>query len=189
MCHGPYDGGCRGDLRYRPFGIYLFRPDDAKVNIIWEDVMLEASIFNDVLEPFCKTVDILGRYDSSYYKDKPGLTLNRIGKGKAYYFGGAFTERTASVFLRKLGVNSPFSDLIDAPKECEMTIREMDGRRYIFVLNYEKEAVTINIRQPILIFLPAGKSKERYRYKIMKPKYLYHRLDRWFEYVLILFDM
>lgn len=124
-------------------------PDDEDTHVMWGGEALEAPVFNDVLEPFGGTAEVLGTFDSNYYQGKPGLTVNRIGKGKAYYFGGAFSEQTASVFLKKLGIASPFSALLDAPEECELAMREKSGKRYLFVLNYAKKTVSINIKRPM----------------------------------------
>ncbi|MBZ4665139.1 beta-galactosidase [Mahella sp.] len=125
-------------------------PADDKVNVLWDDAVLEAAVFNDVLKPICDTVDVIGTYDSNYYKGQPGLTVNSIGKGKAYYFGGAFTGKTAEIFLKKLGIESPFAPFIDAPAESELAIREKEDEKYMFVLNFTDGKIDINLKQPML---------------------------------------
>ena len=88
-------------------------------------------------------------YTSSYYEGTPALICHPYGKGQAYYFGGAFTEKTAEVFLEKLGVKSPYRELIQLPESCELTVREKDGVQYLFVMNYQKESVIIILKQPV----------------------------------------
>lgn len=150
-CRMDYMTGAAADICGVDLSEYTFLgTGDDKIHVLWENSTVEAAVFNDVLEPLRETVEVLGVYDGSYYKGRPGLTVNKLGKGKAYYFGGAFSQETAALFLKKLGVASPFSALMDAPAECELSIREKDGKRYLFVLNFAHRPVTVGLKQPML---------------------------------------
>ena len=87
-------------------------------------------------------------YASSYYEGEPALIRNRFGKGEAYYFGGAFALDTAKLFLERLGVSEPYAAWIKAPECCEIAVRQKEGKRYLFVLNYAHEGVQIELKQP-----------------------------------------
>lgn len=63
--------------------------------------------------------------------------------------GSTFSEQAATVFLEKLGLAEPYRQIIEMPKECEISIREKDGIRYLFVLNYAHKSVSINIKKEI----------------------------------------
>jgi beta-galactosidase len=150
-CHMDHMTGYASDICGVDLKEYTFvGPADGKVNVLWDGDVLEAAVFNDVLEPISNTVDIIGSYESNYYKGQAGLTVNNIGKGKAYYFGGAFTQKTAEIFLKKLGINSPFKELIDVPPECELAIRQKDSESYLFALNFADGVIDINLKQPML---------------------------------------
>ena len=123
---------------------------DGKVMVGWEDCLIEAAVYNDILEPLTDQAEILGTYQSNYYKGAAGLIKNNWGKGKVYYFGGAFTRDTAEVFLRKLCVAEPYQNMLQLPRETELAVREKDGRQYIFVLNYSHEPVWICLKQSLL---------------------------------------
>lgn len=114
----------------------------------WDGTEIEAAVFNDLLAPE-EGARIAAVYTSSYYEGTPALICHPYGKGQAYYFGGAFTEKTAEVFLEKLGVKSPYRELIQLPESCELTVREKDGVQYLFVMNYQKESVIIILKQPV----------------------------------------
>ena len=125
-------------------------PDDEPVYIDWDGIRLEAAVFNDQLEPLTADAQVLGRYENCYYAGSPGLICNVLGAGKVYYFGAAFTEETARVFLEKLGAAFPYADVLELPWECELAVREKDGRKYYFVLNYKKTPVKIQVKEALV---------------------------------------
>lgn len=124
-------------------------PDDGKVMVDWDDAKIEAAVFNDLLAPVGGNVEVLGTYASSYYAGTPALIKNSFGKGEAYYFGGAFALDTAAVFLEKLGVAEPWSQVISLPESCELAVRRKDGRYYLFVLNYLPEPAEIILKKEL----------------------------------------
>lgn len=124
-------------------------PDDGRVLADWGGTKVEAAVFNDLLEPAGEHAEVLARYASSYYAGTPALIRNRYGKGEAYYFGGAFALDTAKVFLEKLGAGTPWRETLELPECCELAVREKDGRRYFFVLNYAPESVKVEVKKEL----------------------------------------
>lgn len=121
----------------------LIAPDAGKVMVDWEGTAFEAAVFTDLLEAAGEHARPAAFYTSDYYAGTCALVCNSHGKGQAWYYGSAFTEEAAEVFLDKLGVKTPYKDLLEVPKECEIAVRSKDGERYLFVLNYSKEPVRI----------------------------------------------
>ncbi|MBQ9009900.1 MAG: beta-galactosidase trimerization domain-containing protein, partial [Clostridia bacterium] len=124
-------------------------PDAGKVTVDWEGTCLEASIFTDLVTEV-GTGHLEGTYTSDYYAGSGALVSNQVGKGKVYYYGSAFSEQAVQVFLEKLGVASPYRDMIEVPESCELAVRRNDRDRYLFVLNYLNAPATIQIRQPMV---------------------------------------
>ena len=124
----------------------LVAEEEAPVYADWDGEMLESAVFNDELEADEGT-KVLASYANSYYKGVPALTEHPLGKGKVLYFGGAFTEKTVETFFRKLGVMSPYENIVRLPQECEIAVRVKDGMEYFFVLNYSKEEQTIILNE------------------------------------------
>lgn len=122
--------------------------EDGKVTVDWDGTTVEAAVFSDLLAPE-EGAETVGVYTSNYYAGTPALIRHSYGKGQAYYFGGAFTEKTAEVFLEKLGVIDPYGEILQAPEGCEIAVREKDGARYLFVLNYGKASVQITLKRPV----------------------------------------
>ena len=122
--------------------------EDGKVTVDWDGTTVEAAVFSDLLAPE-EGAETVGVYTSNYYAGTPALIRHSYGKGQAYYFGGAFTEKTVEVFLEKLGVIDPYGEILQAPEGCETAVREKDGARYLFVLNYGKASVQITLKRPV----------------------------------------
>lgn len=125
----------------------LISPDAGKVMVDWEGTLFEASVFTDLLEPAGEDAQSKAVYASDYYAGTCALVCNSYGRGQAWYYGSAFSEEAAEVFLRKLGVASPYKDLVEAPKECEIAVRCKNGQKYLFLLNYGKEPVQITFHR------------------------------------------
>lgn len=124
-------------------------PDDGKVMVEWDGQKMEAAVFNDLLAPAGENAEVLAVYVDSYYAGTPALIRNHFGRGEAYYFGGAFAMDTAELFIRKLGIGEPYAEILDIPAECELAVREKDGVRYLFVLNYEKHSVEVILKREL----------------------------------------
>lgn len=121
-------------------------PGDEKSILKWDEEEIEAVVFNDILSPL-PDAEILAYYATNYYEGRPALIRRRFGDGWAYYFGGAFNQKTASAFLKKLGVAEPHQQLLTLPEECELTVREKGDYSYLFVLNYADHDVKLEVKQ------------------------------------------
>lgn len=122
-------------------------PEDGHVYADWNGEKIEAAIFNDLLEPAGEQAEVLATYTDSYYAGTPALIRNHFGKGEAYYFGGAFAVNTVKKFAEELGVAELYRDYIELPESCELAVREKDGRRFLFVLNYKPCQAQILLKQ------------------------------------------
>ena len=133
--------------RHSRCGIHSHRPDTGAVFINWDGDRLPASEYVEELEaaPGARTA---GVYEQDYYQGSGALIENRFGKGTAYYYGSAYTVDAVKTFLKKLGVASPWAGVVQAPQECELAVREKDGRQYLFLLNYSPKAVGAQLLRP-----------------------------------------
>ena len=120
-------------------------PDAGKVAVDWDGTVFEAAVFTDLLEaaPDAKAE---AYYTSDYYAGSAALVSKCIGKGKAYYYGSAWNEESARIFLSRLGAAAPFSGIVEVPESCEIAVRSKDGKRYLFVLNYRKDPDTFLLK-------------------------------------------
>ena len=140
---GPASGLSGTDIAEYSF----IAPDEGKITADWDGSALEAAVFNDMLSPAGENAQVLAHYASGRYEGSPALIRNSFGSGEVYYFGGAFTPDTVKVFLDKLGVANPYRNVIRLPESCELAVREKEGRKYLFVLNYlaRPEKIILNV--------------------------------------------
>ncbi len=154
--------GLAGKLAGTDIPEYSFvAPDDGKVTVDWDGHRAEAAVFLDLLEAVGENAEVLATYTSGCYEGSPALIRNRYGKGEVYYFGGAFALDTALLFLDQLGAGEPWKDYVELPDTCELAVREKDGRKYFFVLNYKKEPAEITLKREMRDLLQGGAASGR----------------------------
>ena len=113
---------------------------------LWGETRIETPVFNDILTPMAGT-KVLARFGSSYYAGEAALTEKAFGKGRTIYWGSTFTRRNTRQLLDFAGVLEPFRDHVEAPAEVELVMREKDGRRFLFCLNYLPEQQRIVLKR------------------------------------------
>ena len=121
-------------------------PADEKQFMNWNGRSIETGVFSDVLHVADEHAKVLAAYENDYYALSPALIENTVGKGKVLHFGGTFTRENVKAFLEYTGVIEPFKELIALPGCCELAVREKNGQKYLFVLNYAWSEQTIDLR-------------------------------------------
>lgn len=107
---------------------------------------IEMPLFNDILEPLDGT-EVLAVYGNSYYAGKAAVTERKLGDGKAIHFGSTFSRRNLNWLFEYLEIKEPFANVIDAPDTLEIVMREKEGKRYLFVLNFQNQDVEFTLRK------------------------------------------
>lgn len=117
-----------------------------------------ATLWCDVLKP--TTAQVVARYTREYYAEKPAITLNQYGKGKAIYvgtFGDALMyERMASWWLSLAAVRP----LMKAPDGVEITERWQGDSRLLFILNHSASPATVELEDEYVDILSAKVIRE-----------------------------
>ncbi len=122
-------------------------PDADPVFVNWDGTRFPAAVFADLLSPL-PNGRMEGTYEGEYFSGEGALVSSETGSGKVYYYGSAFSEQAARVFLEKLGAADPLRDTLTLPQEVELAVREKDGKRYAFLLNYAKHEAELVFRRP-----------------------------------------
>ncbi|MGN0152781.1 MAG: beta-galactosidase [Wujia sp.] len=85
-------------------------------------------------------------YHTDFYKGMPVLTCNHYGKGKAYYIATAAEEKFYYDFIRDLCMECDISPVLpDMPIGIEITSRENEDMRYVFLMNHNDNEVTVQL--------------------------------------------
>jgi beta-galactosidase len=97
----------------------------------------------DILKP--TTAATLACYREDYYADKPAITLNQFGKGRAIYVGamgdGQLYDALAKWLLERTNMQSEFT----MPLGVEVTQRTRGDKKLHFILNHTNSPQTIHL--------------------------------------------
>ena len=123
------------DVRDFTFVSGAEEPVTARMTGSGQTAHIPMPVYNDVITPLEGT-QVLATYDSSYYAGEAALTEHAVGKGRVLHLGSAFSRENTKAILRYLGILSPFAELVTADPEIELVMREKEGRKFLFVLNF-----------------------------------------------------
>jgi beta-galactosidase len=91
--------------------------------------------YSELIHP--RGAEVKAVYESEFYAGMPAFTVNRFGKGKAYYQAfrdtGSFKRAALADILAELGIAGPVANL---PEGVTAHTRSADGTQYLFLENY-----------------------------------------------------
>ena len=108
---------------------------------------IEMPVFNDIMETG-EEGEVLAEYKNGYFAGKAAVIRKKCGKGETIHFGSTFSAANLKWLFGHTGIYEPFADIIEAPAEIETVLREKDGARYMFLLNYEAREAEYELKQP-----------------------------------------
>lgn len=107
---------------------------------------LQAPIFNDIMT-VKEGTKVLASYENTFYAGTPALTENAYGKGKVLHLGTTFTRDNTAQILNYLGMLEPYANMVQAPAEVEVVVRNKEDKRWLFLLNYQAVSQTIQLKK------------------------------------------
>ena len=92
------------------------------------------------------TAEALLVYGKDFYAGMPALTENQYGAGKAYQICAGFEQGLYDELCGKLAEEAGVTSVVkEIPDGVEVTTREKNGIRYVFVQNFNRNAVEIKL--------------------------------------------
>jgi beta-galactosidase len=88
---------------------------------------------------------VLATYGDDFYAGSPVVTENPFGEGRAYYIASDAEDRFLDDFYGHLLSLRGISSLLEAPAGVEVTLRETDRRRLLFVLNHTPDNACVRL--------------------------------------------
>ena len=123
-------------------------PTEEPVNAVWDEQVMPMPVFNDILTALPGTT-VLACYQNSYYAGKPALTENRVGKGRVLHLGSTFSQENLKLIFAHLGMLTPWNDVVRVSERVELVVREKEGKKYFFLLNYLAEPQQVEFVQEL----------------------------------------
>lgn len=105
------------------------------------DVVSASHTVFDLVIP--QGAEVVGTYGSDFYAGTAAVTRHRVGDGEAWYLGACLDQAGLDWVLRRVldrhGLVGPYADAVG----LEHATREVDGRRYDFLLHHGDEPVEV----------------------------------------------
>jgi beta-galactosidase len=108
------------------------------------DAHYPAGVWYDILTP--STAETLATYGHGFYNGKAAITENTYGQGRVYYVG---TESPSPELYDRLVARAAQESSISLgpvpPAGVEVAMREKDGKKIVFLLNYNDKPQTVSL--------------------------------------------
>jgi beta-galactosidase len=104
-----------------------------------------ARIFCDLIH--AESARVLATYGQDFYADRPTVTVNSFGRGRAYYIASRNDERFHSDFYGHLihAMQLHRALNVDLPRGVTAQLRTDGRRRFVFLLNFTPETQTMTL--------------------------------------------
>jgi beta-galactosidase len=113
--------------------------------------MHPAKLWCDIIEP--KGCQILAVFAKDFYANRPAMTLNNFGLGKAIYIGTMSHQHFYHDLVTWLRQTCSLHPLLKVPENVEVSMRQKEGTRVYFLLNHQNSPVRIQFYKPMHDFL------------------------------------
>lgn len=117
---------------------------------------------------------ILATWQRDYFQGAPACAENRVGKGKAIYYGSFLNADAARYLMKRYADEHRLKPLIEGlPKDLEVTRRTKGKSSYYFILNHANAPVTIQLGSGYTDLLadkeaPPGMNLKPFEYRVLK---------------------
>ncbi|WP_167958471.1 beta-galactosidase [Anaerosporobacter faecicola] len=92
------------------------------------------------------TAETLLMYEKDFYAGYPAFVRNQYGNGKTYYICADFEQDFYDDLCRELVKEKQLNEFVyGLPDGIEVTTRETDTHRYLFVQNFGREAIRMEL--------------------------------------------
>ncbi len=118
-------------------------PDENENSFVFEGKTYPAKIVCDVMHS--EGAEVLASYEKEYYANTPVVTVNKLEKGLAYYVGTRSNDEFYTAFVNKICSEKGIVSTMKAPLGVEVSLREKEGKRFLFILNHNKESAEVTL--------------------------------------------
>ena len=95
------------------------------------------------------TARVLATFGKQFYAGTPAITVNELGEGKAYYLASRNEDRLLADLYghlaEQLDLARALPLAVELPKGVIAQVRQADGQRFVFLLNFTNESRTVDL--------------------------------------------
>jgi beta-galactosidase len=85
----------------------------------------------------------LAAFERDFFAGRAAVARHAFGRGTAFYLGTTFADDGLALVLDRACRDAAVAPVLAAPAGIEITLREKDGARFLFVLNHRTEPVRV----------------------------------------------
>ena len=115
---------------------------DTSVKVEFDYFLGDGNLWSDIITP--TTAQVLGKYQSEYYKGQAAITEHNYGKGRAFYVGtqldNNLMNKLSLYICSKCNINTEFKNI---EKGIEVMSRMANDKEYIFFMNHNNHEVRL----------------------------------------------
>lgn len=93
--------------------------------------------------------EVLGTYGKDFYEGTPVVTVNSVGKGKAYYIGTVAEDAFVGDLLGTIFEDKDIKGPLKVSENIEVTLRFNQTQKFYFVINHNDISGTIELEEPM----------------------------------------
>lgn len=123
--------------------------EDSNIEFLNLGKSTKARVFNEILEVVADKAEIIAVHTTDYYKGKPAIVKNKVGKGQIIYFGTFFTKENTDLIIEALGFSDNLAAWADIPCEIEGIQRSHKNGDICMLLNYTQDPKSIIFKEPV----------------------------------------
>ncbi|GHV66512.1 beta-galactosidase [Spirochaetia bacterium] len=143
-----YLGGFPGDGLKETLGIWneeidSLYPQDENA-ICWKGKQYRAKDFCELIH--LQGAEALGSYAADFYQGRPALTVNRRGKGKAYYIAARTDDNFLDDFYAEIASEADLKPALPGslPAGVSAQLRTKGKKEFVFIQNFTNEQKTVD---------------------------------------------
>lgn len=146
-----YLGGFPGDGLMELFGLYseeidTLYPKDSNAVAFLDGKEIEGTFkakdYCEVLK--VQDAEVLANYTQDFYEGTPAITKKAYGEGQAYYVGARLESQGMKAIFKSI-LKRTNVQMKEIPEGVEYHLRQGDEQDFAFFMNYNKEAVELQV--------------------------------------------
>ena len=104
----------------------------------YKEEVYDISKWADIIE--LKGAEPLASFACDFYEGSPVVTVNQYGMGRVWYIGTEGSPEFNDALFQDILSESGVSGIGRSPEGVELSVREKNGKRWLFAINFTNEA-------------------------------------------------
>lgn len=118
-------------------------PNGMENSFVYNEKRYKSKLICDLLHT--ENANALSFYEKDFYAGMPAVTCNKFAKGQAYYIATRSDDDFYCDFLQNICQEQSIKPIIKPKDNLEVTERENENGKFIFLLNHGDETIDIEI--------------------------------------------